>query len=314
MIDWFEARSRAGAVLPTDPLQAFVLPAARGLRRRVAVAAGAALSLELPRATRACSATASPPRCCATCRCRTALRAASSAAASTGSTSPATASRARDARARRGRLHRDAGAARGDPRARSRSCSASRPCLADFGFFASMFRHFSLDPTPARLMRDTRAGGLRVGGAAVERAPRRVAGDWPAPGTLPAGWARAAARRRRGLPAVSARQRRRLARRARRFDCDVQGAPYRALPDGALPRLVPRAPAGPLRGAAGRGAAGGARAARDARLLGAAVARRPHRLAPARSRPAARARRPSRSRRDWNGLDAAARRGIRADR
>lgn len=30
----------------------------------------------------------------------------------------------------------------------------ARPTLADFGFFASMFRHFGLDPTPARLMRD----------------------------------------------------------------------------------------------------------------------------------------------------------------
>lgn len=29
-----------------------------------------------------------------------------------------------------------------------------RPTLADFGFFASMFRHFGLDPTPARIMRD----------------------------------------------------------------------------------------------------------------------------------------------------------------
>lgn len=31
----------------------------------------------------------------------------------------------------------------------------NRPCLADFGFFASMFRHFSIDPTPARIMRNT---------------------------------------------------------------------------------------------------------------------------------------------------------------
>ena len=30
-----------------------------------------------------------------------------------------------------------------------------RPSLADFGFMGSMFRHFSLDPTPARIMRDT---------------------------------------------------------------------------------------------------------------------------------------------------------------
>lgn len=29
-----------------------------------------------------------------------------------------------------------------------------RPCLADFGFFGSMFRHFGIDPTPARIMRD----------------------------------------------------------------------------------------------------------------------------------------------------------------
>lgn len=29
-----------------------------------------------------------------------------------------------------------------------------RPTLVDFGFFASMFRHFGLDPTPARIMRD----------------------------------------------------------------------------------------------------------------------------------------------------------------
>ncbi len=30
-----------------------------------------------------------------------------------------------------------------------------RPSLADVGFMGSMFRHFSLDPTPARIMRDT---------------------------------------------------------------------------------------------------------------------------------------------------------------
>jgi glutathione S-transferase len=29
-----------------------------------------------------------------------------------------------------------------------------KPCLADFGFFASMFRHFSMDPTPAALMQN----------------------------------------------------------------------------------------------------------------------------------------------------------------
>lgn len=29
-----------------------------------------------------------------------------------------------------------------------------RPTLADFGFYGSMFRHFGLDPTPSRIMRD----------------------------------------------------------------------------------------------------------------------------------------------------------------
>ncbi len=28
-----------------------------------------------------------------------------------------------------------------------------KPCMADFGFFASMFRHFSIDPTPGKIMR-----------------------------------------------------------------------------------------------------------------------------------------------------------------
>ncbi|MBE9538345.1 MAG: glutathione S-transferase [Proteobacteria bacterium] len=31
----------------------------------------------------------------------------------------------------------------------------SRPSLADFGFFGPMFRHFSMDPTSARIMRET---------------------------------------------------------------------------------------------------------------------------------------------------------------
>jgi glutathione S-transferase len=30
----------------------------------------------------------------------------------------------------------------------------ARPTLADFGFFASMFRHFGMDPTPSRIMRE----------------------------------------------------------------------------------------------------------------------------------------------------------------
>jgi glutathione S-transferase len=33
-----------------------------------------------------------------------------------------------------------------------------RPTLADFGFFGSMFRHFGLDPTPSRIMRESAPG------------------------------------------------------------------------------------------------------------------------------------------------------------
>ncbi|MEM7711069.1 MAG: glutathione binding-like protein, partial [Pseudomonadota bacterium] len=33
-----------------------------------------------------------------------------------------------------------------------------RPCLADFGFFASMFWHFSNDPTPGRIMQERAPG------------------------------------------------------------------------------------------------------------------------------------------------------------
>ena len=29
-----------------------------------------------------------------------------------------------------------------------------RPTIADFGYFASMFRHFGIDPTPSALMRE----------------------------------------------------------------------------------------------------------------------------------------------------------------
>ena len=105
-----------------------------------------------------------------------------------------------------------------------------RPCLADFGFFASMFRHFSLDPTPARVMRDT-APAVYAWVARLWNARHdRIAADWPAPGTLPAGWS--ALLRDAGeayLPYLHANA---IAWRdgRRRFDCDVQGAPYRALP------------------------------------------------------------------------------------
>jgi len=63
-----------------------------------------------------------------------------------------------------------------------------RPSLADFGFFASMFRHFALDPTPSRIMRDTApavfAWVARLWNA---RFPEEK-GAWVPTGGVPPGW------------------------------------------------------------------------------------------------------------------------------
>lgn len=62
-----------------------------------------------------------------------------------------------------------------------------RPSLADFGFMGSMFRHFSLDPTPARIMQDTapavfewvaRMWNARVSSLAGEALLDAVPDDW----------------------------------------------------------------------------------------------------------------------------------------
>ena len=103
-----------------------------------------------------------------------------------------------------------------------------RPTLADFGFFASMFRHFGLDPTPAAIMlarapgvyawlaRVWNARGSRTHGALADAIPAdwspilREIGD----AYLPYLCANAEAWKKRG----------------RRFDADIQGTLYRALP------------------------------------------------------------------------------------
>lgn len=57
-----------------------------------------------------------------------------------------------------------------------------RPCEADFGFFASMFRHFACDPVPGRIMR-TRAPGVHEWVARMwNLSPERIAasGDFDA--------------------------------------------------------------------------------------------------------------------------------------
>lgn len=103
-----------------------------------------------------------------------------------------------------------------------------RPTLADFGFFASMFRHFGLDPTPAAIMlvrapgvfawlgRVWNARGTRTVGALADGMPA----DW-SPILREIGDAY--------LPYLCANAVAWKARE-RRFDVEIQGTRYRALP------------------------------------------------------------------------------------
>jgi glutathione S-transferase len=105
-----------------------------------------------------------------------------------------------------------------------------RPCLADFGLFASMFRHFALDPTPSRIMRE-RAPAVFAWVARLWNArAERTRGEWPAAGTIPDAWHELVTDAGTGyLPylhanAVAWREGR------RRFDVSLQGTAYRSLP------------------------------------------------------------------------------------
>lgn len=63
-----------------------------------------------------------------------------------------------------------------------------KPSLADYGFFASMFRHFSQDPTPSLIMQ-TRAPAVFEWVARLWNSRYSTAtGDWAPAGTLPTGW------------------------------------------------------------------------------------------------------------------------------
>ncbi|MBX3023549.1 glutathione S-transferase [bacterium] len=228
IIDWFEARWPDGAVLPDDPLQAFCCrlledyadewlwrPALhfRWSHRRDArllgdrIAAEVLAGIPLPHALRAFNIR---------------RRQYKVYVAGDGVT-PAT-------RAHVERVYTDT-LARLEAIVGARPfLLGARPCLADFGFFASMFRHFSLDPTPARLMRDTAPAVYEWVARLWNARWDRVGAAWPAAGTLPDGWA--ALLRDVGeayLPYLHANA---VAWRdgRRRFDCDLQGAPYRALP------------------------------------------------------------------------------------
>jgi len=105
-----------------------------------------------------------------------------------------------------------------------------KPCLADFGFFASMFRHFSLDPTPSLIMQQRAPAVFEWVARLWNARHSTVSGEWYEPGTLPPGWMPML--RDLGeayLPYLHANA---LAWRAgrRRFDFSVQGAQYRGLP------------------------------------------------------------------------------------
>ncbi len=102
------------------------------------------------------------------------------------------------------------------------------PTLADFGFFASMFRHFALDPTPAAVMLErapavyawvARMWNVRGSRTRGELLPG-VPDDWgPLLDEIGAAY----------LPYLCANAEAWKARQ-RRFDVVIQGAPYAGLP------------------------------------------------------------------------------------
>jgi glutathione S-transferase len=64
----------------------------------------------------------------------------------------------------------------------------ARPTLADFGFFASMFRHFGLDPTPARIMRDEAPHVFEWLARMWNARASRIDGALAAANTVPEDW------------------------------------------------------------------------------------------------------------------------------
>jgi glutathione S-transferase len=107
-----------------------------------------------------------------------------------------------------------------------------RPSLADFGYFASMFRHFSIDPTPARIMRNEAPAVYEwVARMWNARADRLGSGAWAAlDDGLPQGLAplleRAA---RRYLPSLHANAKA-VAEGRRYYSVALEGQDYPRLP------------------------------------------------------------------------------------
>lgn len=63
-----------------------------------------------------------------------------------------------------------------------------KPSLADFGFFASMFRHFSLDPTPSLIMQERAPAVFEWVARLWNSRHSTNTGAWAAAGTLPESW------------------------------------------------------------------------------------------------------------------------------
>jgi glutathione S-transferase len=116
-----------------------------------------------------------------------------------------------------------------------------RPSLADFGYFASMFRHFSIDPTPARIMRNqapavyewvARMWNARAADEQSARAERSCrAGGWAAlDDGLPEGLAPLLSRAaRRYLPVLYANAKA-VAEGRRHYSVTLDGKDYPGLP------------------------------------------------------------------------------------
>ncbi|MEM7491564.1 MAG: glutathione S-transferase family protein [Pseudomonadota bacterium] len=100
-----------------------------------------------------------------------------------------------------------------------------KPCLADFGFFASMFWHFSNDPTPSRLMQETAPGVYEWVARMWNMTAEKAAGAHfdVVPGTAPEMWGPLLADACEAyLPYLHANARA-LADGRTRFDLHVQG-------------------------------------------------------------------------------------------
>jgi glutathione S-transferase len=118
-----------------------------------------------------------------------------------------------------------------------------RPSLADFGYFASMFRHFGIDPTPSRIMRNEAPAVYEwVARLWNARAERVGSGGWAATaGGLPDGVEPLLARAgRRYLPALYANARA-VADARTSYSVTLEGKEYaglRAVPFQAWRRVA----------------------------------------------------------------------------